>query len=125
MIHRGAGRATISASPGLDRLADVSFTGRRPEVAVGSDTVRISYPRLGFPSLRARDASVVLHAGRAWAVQIDGGAGELDAHLAATTIRSIQIAGGVARSTLVLPQRSATTTVTIASPSAAVRAGSR
>jgi hypothetical protein len=103
VIHRGAGRTTITAAPDLDRLADVAFTGRQPEVDVTADLVRISYPLLGFPSLRARGASIVLHAGRAWAVAIDGGAGELDAHLDATTIRSIQIAGGVARSTLALP----------------------
>jgi hypothetical protein len=103
VIHRGAGRTTISAVPDLDRLADVAFTGRRPEVDITSDIVRISYPLLGFPSLRARGADIFLHAVRAWSVEIDGGAGEVDADLSATTVRSIQIAGGVARSTLVLP----------------------
>ena len=103
VIHRGAARTTISTAPDLDRIADLRFTGRRPEVAITGDTVRISYPLLGFPSLRARGADIVLHAGRAWAVEVDGGAGELDAHLDAATIRSIHISGGMARSTLLLP----------------------
>ena len=113
VIHRGAARTTISASPDLDRLADLWFTGRQPDVAVTSDTVRISYPLLGNPSLRARGASIVLHAERAWAVEIDGGAGELDAHLDATMVQSIHIAGGAARSTLVLPPPVGVVPVTI------------
>jgi hypothetical protein len=112
-IHRGAARTTISASPGLDRLADLSFTGRQPDVAVTSDTVRITYPLLGFPSLRARGASIVLRAEHSWVVEIDGGAGELDARLDTTTIRSVHIDGGLARSTLVLPPAVGVVPVTI------------
>jgi hypothetical protein len=115
VIHRGAARTTISAAPGLDRLAELSFTGRQPDVDVTSDTVRITYPLLGFPSLRARGAGIVLHAGHSWAVEIDGGAGELAARLDTTAIRSVHVDGGMARSTLVLPPAAEVVPVTITS----------
>ena len=48
-IHRGAARTTISASPHLDRLAELRLIGRLPAVAVTGDTVRISHPWFGVP----------------------------------------------------------------------------
>jgi hypothetical protein len=113
VIHRGAARTAISAASGLDRLADLSFTGRPPDVDLTSDTVRITYPLLGFPSLRARGANIVLRAERSRAVEVDGGAGELAARLDATGIRSVHIDGGMARSTLVLPRAAEVVPVTI------------
>lgn len=112
-IRRGAARTSISTSAGIDALAEVSFTGRQPNVEIGDDTVLISYPVVELPGLRARSAAVVLQAGRLWSVEIDGGAGYLDARLDAATVQSIVISGGAARSSLKLPHPVGVVPVTI------------
>lgn len=112
-IRRGAARTGISSSAEIDTLADVSFAGRQPSVEIGEHAVRISYPVVELPGLRARSADVVLRAGRVWSIEIDGGAGYLDARLDATTIASIVINGGASRSSLKLPHPVGVVPVTI------------
>lgn len=95
-IRRGAARTSISTSPGIDGVADLSFAGRRPAIDVGDDAVLISYPIIGLPGLQARSATVVLNEHRTWTVEVNGGAGYLYARLEDTSIQSIAITGGAA-----------------------------
>jgi hypothetical protein len=113
-IQGGAANASITTASDLHRLADVTFTGHKPDLDITADTVRITYPLLHLPSARARSVAIVLHAGHAWSVEINGGAGEVQANLDATTIQSLHIDGGVAKTTLRLPRPSGAVPLVIA-----------
>lgn len=112
-IRRGAARTSISTSSAIDGLADLSFAGRRPAIDVGDDAVLISYPIIGLPGLQARSATVVLNERRSWTIEVNGGAGYLYGRLEDTSLHSITIRGGAARTSLRLPQPAGVVPITI------------
>ena len=76
-------------------LYRASFAGRPPRIRVSGGTVSLTFPGL-WHAMAAR-GQVILNATIPWALEIRGGAAEMDADLSAVNLSELNMTGGASR----------------------------
>ena len=102
LVRRGLGRTTITTDPALPGLYTARFAGPSPRRSVHGGTVELTYPMMSVRRRRAADV-LTLTGSIPWRIEVDGGVGELTADLSDVSLRSVEVHGGVSRTTLELP----------------------
>jgi len=103
VIRHGLGAATIGTDPRMAELAHGRWQGRRlPRARVHRGTVELTFPRLSL-GLGSPQHELMLNGSVPWRIEVDGGAGEVEADLRGATVQSVDVQGGVARSRIDLP----------------------
>ena len=94
---------TIHADPSLRERYRARFEGPAPRVDVVNGTVAIAYDRRFHPLTgRRRGAEIVIDPSVGWEVEVRGGVSRLEGDLTGVELESLEIAGGVSKSTLSL-----------------------
>jgi hypothetical protein len=102
LVRRGLGRTAITTDPALPGLYTARFAGPSPRRSEHGGTVELTYPVVSVRRHRAADV-LTLTGSIPWRIEVDGGVGELTADLADVSLRSVEVRGGVSRTTLELP----------------------
>jgi hypothetical protein len=97
---RGARELRIHAEQDPGRLFTARFRGRQPAVSVTRATVTVRYPYSALHTL----GEVALNPKVTWAIQVDGGAHDVDADLTDVPIASLGISSGASGVTLRLSE---------------------
>lgn len=94
---------TIHADPSLRERYRAHFEGPVPRIHVMNGTVAIAYDRRLHPlTRRRRGAQIAIDPSVGWEVEVRGGASRLQGDLTGVELESLEIAGGVSKSTLSL-----------------------
>jgi hypothetical protein len=99
-LTRGARELRIHAGQDPSRLFTARFQGRQPAVTVTRATVAVRYP---YSALHP-PGEVALNRAVTWAIQVHGGARNVDADLTNVPIASLSISGGASGVTLRLSE---------------------
>lgn len=101
LVRRGLGRTAITTDPAVTGLYTARFAGKSPRRSVHGGTVELTYPMV---SLRRRGTDVLtLRGSLPWRIEVDGGVGEVTADLGGVLLQSVELRGGVSRTSLELP----------------------
>jgi DNA-binding MarR family transcriptional regulator len=104
VFANGVSRLTLRASAEMNDLYQAHFPGVVPTIETVAGEIRVRFPRR-FKFLGPRDQSgeMTLNAAVPWAIEVRGGAADIDADLAALSLSSFSVAWGMASITLRLP----------------------
>jgi DNA-binding MarR family transcriptional regulator len=105
VFANGVSRLTLR-SAGMDDLYRARFTGTVPKVEVAHGEVTVRFPKR-FKFLGARGdqgGEITLNAAVPWAIDIRGGAAEIDADLRELSLTAFGVSWGLASLTLHLPE---------------------
>jgi hypothetical protein len=114
-LTRGGTHITVRAAEHA-ALWEADFGGARPTVAADGGRVAITYPRFSFADLLrhpGHSAEIGLSPALPWSLVFDGGLGESSLDLRGLDLRRFEVAGGVGRVQLLLPEPRAVVPVTI------------
>lgn len=106
VFANGAYRLTLRAAPGLGDLYRAQFEGTAPKIEVEGGTVTIRYPKrfFGLVGSRSQPGEIALNAAVPWAIEVRGGAYQLEADLRGVELTSFVSTWGFAENELTLPQ---------------------
>ena len=99
VIRRGLGNVVLDSDAGMAELYTVRCTGRTPRVRYSGGTVELTYPLISFTTRRTPDR-INLNGSIPWEIQVAGGVGDVRADLTRVDVRSIDVEGGVVRTSL-------------------------
>jgi hypothetical protein len=103
VVRHGLGAATIGTDPQLAELVHGRWQGRRhPRARVHRGTVELTFPRLSL-GLGSPAHELVLNGSVPWRIEIDGGAGDVEADLSGAAVQGVDVRGGMARTHVDLP----------------------
>jgi hypothetical protein len=95
LLRSGVNHLRLDASDALEELYTARFTGPVPVVRVRGDTVLIAYKGRGMPwQWRNRTAAVTLNATIPWAIELTGGANNVEADLSHLRVTEVIVNGG-------------------------------
>jgi hypothetical protein len=114
VVRRGLGDAAIGSDAGMPDIYTARCTRRPPRARVHGGTVELTYPRLSLGLGERRD-TVTLNGSIPWRVEVHGGVGDVAADLSGVDLRSFEVAGGVAHTSLDLSAPSGTVPVRLGS----------
>lgn len=106
VFANGASKLTLRAASGMDDLCWARFEGTSPKVEVEAGTVTVRYPRrfFGFFNWRSKPGEVTLNSAVPWAIEVHGGASEVEADLGGVELTSFVFKLGQYRLDLTLPE---------------------
>lgn len=106
MFANGASKLTLRATPKIDDLFRARFEGTSPKVEVEDGIVTVRYPRrfFGFFNWRNQPGEVTLNTAVPWAIEVHGGASEIEADLTGVELTSFVFKMGQYRLDLTLPE---------------------
>lgn len=106
MFANGASKLTLRATPEMDELFRARFEGTPPKVEVEDGIVSVRYPRrfFGFFNWRNQPGEVTLNTAVPWAIEVHGGASEIEADLTGVKLTSFVFEMGQYRLDLMLPE---------------------
>jgi hypothetical protein len=95
LLRSGVNHLRLESGRDIEGLYEARFTGPIPVVRVRGDTVLIAYKGRGMPwQWRNRTAEVTLNRTIPWAVELTGGANNVEADLARLVVSEIAVNGG-------------------------------
>ncbi|MFE3140625.1 hypothetical protein [Streptomyces scopuliridis] len=111
----GASELTLAAhDKASDTLYRAEFSRLVPDMNVASGVVTVRYPRRPHPfTTRRHSGRMTLNPAVPWALEVDGGAGRITADLSDVDLTRLDLNGGVAHVSVVLPRPSDTVRVRI------------
>ncbi len=105
-VSATAARMRISADAAMAELYRAAFQRRPPRIQVKGGTVSIGYPRVWHGGVGRGE--VVLNAAIPWALDLRGGASEVDLEIPGLRLTELTLTGGASRVDVNLPRPSGT-----------------
>jgi DNA-binding MarR family transcriptional regulator len=94
-VNASVSRLRIGSDAEMPDLYRATFDGRPPRIRVTRGTVSLTFP--GFLHAGAGRGRVILNGSIPWALEIRGGAAEMDLDLSNVTITEVTMSGGASR----------------------------
>jgi hypothetical protein len=102
VIRGGLGKTTLGSDATMAELYIARCTGRSPRARYSGGTVELAYPRL-TDSVREHSGVITLNGSLPWQIAVVGGMIDVRADLTRAALRSIDVDGVTARTSLDLP----------------------
>ena len=101
VVRHGLDHAVLSADAAMSELYTARCTGRTPRARYSAGMVQLSFPLIELRG-RTHTDMITLNGSIPWAIEIVGGVADVRADLTGVPVRSIDIDGGTARTSLEL-----------------------
>jgi hypothetical protein len=103
VIRRGLANVVLGSDAGMAELYTVRCTGRTPRVRYSGGTVELTYPLTSLTT-RGTPDMINLNGTIPWEIEVAGGVGDVRADFTNIDVRSIDVEGGVLRTSIDLSQ---------------------